>query len=86
MVEGSKVLLVDDSPDVIEILSDFLNMNGCKVSSASTGRMATEMLDREEFEIVILDVKTARRERHFPPGYYKGQKPDGSGNNDHRAS
>jgi response regulator RpfG family c-di-GMP phosphodiesterase len=57
MIEGSKVLLVDDSVDVIEILSDFLNMNGCKVSSASTGRMATEMLDKEEFEIVILDVK-----------------------------
>ena len=57
MIEGSKVLLVDDSPDVIEILSDFLNMNGCEVSSASTGRTATEMLDKEDFEIVILDVK-----------------------------
>jgi DNA-binding NtrC family response regulator len=57
MLEGSKVLLVDDSDDVVEILSDFLTMNGCKVHSASTGRAATEILAREEVEIVILDVK-----------------------------
>ena len=57
MIEGSKVLLVDDSVEVIEILSDFLSMNGCTVHTASTGRMATEILNREEVEIVILDVK-----------------------------
>jgi response regulator RpfG family c-di-GMP phosphodiesterase len=57
MIEGSKVLLVDDSPDVVEILTDFLNMNGCKVHSAATGRAATEILSKEEIEIVILDIK-----------------------------
>ncbi len=57
MIEGSKVLLVDDSVDVIEILSDFLGMNGCTVHKASTGRMATEILSKEDIEIVILDVK-----------------------------
>ena len=57
MIEGSKVLLVDDSADVVEILSDFLTMNGCKVHSASTGRAATDILATEEIEIVILDVK-----------------------------
>ena len=57
MLEGKKVLLVDDSVDVIEILSDFLAMNGCKVHQASTGRMATEILNKEEIEIVLLDVK-----------------------------
>ncbi|MDR2018586.1 MAG: response regulator [Syntrophobacterales bacterium] len=57
MIEGSKVLLVDDSEEVIEILSDFLQMNDCEVRVAYTGRMAIDIFDREEFDIVILDVK-----------------------------
>lgn len=57
MLEDSRVLIVDDSIDVVEILSDFLTLNGCKVHKASTGRAATDILGKEEVEIVILDVK-----------------------------
>jgi response regulator RpfG family c-di-GMP phosphodiesterase len=57
MVEGSKVLLVDDSPEIVEILSDFLCLNGCKVHTASTGKAALDVLGSEEIEVVILDIK-----------------------------
>lgn len=57
MIEGSKVLLVDDNVEIIDILTDFLNLNGCRIYKASTGKEALEILDKAELEIVILDVK-----------------------------
>lgn len=57
MIEGSKVLLVDDNKEIIDILTDFLTLNGCKIYKASTGKEALEVLDKADLEIVILDVK-----------------------------
>jgi response regulator RpfG family c-di-GMP phosphodiesterase len=57
MIEGSKVLLVDDNVEIIDILTDFLTLNGCKIYKASSGREALEVLGKAELEIVILDVK-----------------------------
>lgn len=57
MIEGSKVLLVDDNVEIIDILTDFLSLNGCKIYKASTGKEALEVLGKADLEIVILDVK-----------------------------
>jgi len=57
MIEGSKVLLVDDNREIIDILTDFLTLNGCKIYKASTGKEALEVLSKSDLEIVILDVK-----------------------------
>lgn len=57
MIEGSKVLLVDDNVEIINILTDFLTLNGCKIYKASTGKEALEVLNKADLEIVILDVK-----------------------------
>jgi len=57
MIEGSKVLLVDDNREIIDILTDFLTLNGCKIFKASTGKEALEVLSKSDLEIVILDVK-----------------------------
>ncbi len=57
MIEGSKILLVDDSPDIIQLISDFLAPYGCEVYKASTGKQAIDLLSGKNVEIVILDVK-----------------------------
>jgi len=57
MIEGSKILLVDDNVDIIDALSDFLTLNGCNVLVAPTGKEAMELLDKNEIEVVILDVR-----------------------------
>ena len=57
MIEGSKVLLVDDNVEIINILTDFLTLNGCKIYKASTGKEALEVLSKADLDIVILDVK-----------------------------
>ena len=44
MVETSKVLVVDDNPEIIQLLRDFLTANDCVVYEASTGRQAIDLL------------------------------------------
>jgi len=57
MLEGTKILIVDDNPDVINILADFLGLNGCEIYEATCGKEALDMLDKKDVEIVILDVQ-----------------------------
>jgi response regulator RpfG family c-di-GMP phosphodiesterase len=57
MIEGAKILVVDDSPDVIQLVSDFLAPYECEVYKASTGREAVDLLSDKNVEIAILDIK-----------------------------
>ncbi len=57
MLEGRHVLVVDDNLDIVVALSDFLELNGCNVISATTGKEAIELVKHEKIEIAILDVK-----------------------------
>ena len=57
MISGSNVLIVDDSPEIIEILSDFFTLNNCDIHKALTGKEALKILDKKDIEVVILDVK-----------------------------
>ncbi len=57
MISGTKILLVDDNEEIVEILEDFFTLNNCEVQKAFTGREAIELLDTKDFEVIILDVK-----------------------------
>jgi response regulator RpfG family c-di-GMP phosphodiesterase len=57
MISGSKVLIVDDNPEIVEILAEFLTLNNCYIYKAFTGNEALEILDKNDVEVVILDVK-----------------------------
>ena len=56
MIAGTTILVVDDNPEVINILADFFNLNDCKVYKASCGKEAIDTLGQHEVEIVILDI------------------------------
>jgi response regulator RpfG family c-di-GMP phosphodiesterase len=57
MIEGSRILLVDDTPEVIQLLSDFLLPYNCEVFAASSGKEALELLSSQNIEIAVLDIK-----------------------------
>lgn len=54
LLEGKRVLIVDDEPDVLETLQALLSM--CHISKASGFEEARELLQQEEFDIAILDI------------------------------
>jgi response regulator RpfG family c-di-GMP phosphodiesterase len=57
MIEGSKILLVDDSAEIIQLISDFLAPYNCEVHKASRGKDAIRLLSETAVELAILDVK-----------------------------
>ena len=58
LLEGKKVLIVDDEPDVLESLVELLSM--CDVVTASTFEEAKELLEIRYFDIAILDIMGVR--------------------------
>ena len=53
-LEGKRVLIVDDEPDVLETLETMLSM--CHVIKASTYEEAEKLIETEYFDIAILDI------------------------------
>ena len=53
-IEGKRVLIVDDEPDVLDSLEDLLGM--CQLTRASSFADARALLDHHYFHIVILDI------------------------------
>jgi DNA-binding NtrC family response regulator len=54
LLEGKKILIVDDEPDILDTLEDLLDM--CDVVKASTFDEAKHALETQSFDIVILDI------------------------------
>lgn len=54
LLEGKKVLIVDDEPDVLETLEELLS--DCDLKKASTFEEAKALLENETFEIALLDI------------------------------
>nr|WP_246722977.1 two-component regulator propeller domain-containing protein [Aliikangiella sp. G2MR2-5] len=51
-----KVLIADDDPINLQVLSDLLHMNGYQVASAENGLKAVELGESEKFDLAILDI------------------------------
>ena len=56
MTEPLRVLVVDDDPDVRDLLDDYLSGQGYEVLTADSAAAARELLDGEAPNVVLLDV------------------------------
>lgn len=54
LLDGKKILIVDDEPDVLEVLEELLKM--CHVAKASNFEKAEEILESQDFDMAILDI------------------------------
>lgn len=55
--EQPLILLVDDDPDILQLLSMRLNASGYRVTTASSGEEALASLDREQAAAVVTDLR-----------------------------
>ena len=53
-LEGKRILIVDDEPDVLDTLEDLLSM--CNLKKASSFKEANDLLETHYFDIAILDI------------------------------
>ena len=54
LLDGKRILIVDDEPDVLDTLAELLPM--CRVTKASSFDEAKEVLDSQYFNMAILDI------------------------------
>ncbi len=54
---GEKILLADDEPQILELLTEFLEGQGYMVRGATDGLQAQAVLVKEEFTVALLDLK-----------------------------
>src|ERR1022692_1004723 len=53
------ILVVDDDPQIRELLQEYLTENALRVSVTSTGEQMATILDNEAIDLVILDLRLA---------------------------
>jgi len=55
VIEGM-VLVVDDDPEIREILREVITRKGFKVITAETGELALEEMGKQHFDLIFLDL------------------------------
>jgi CheY-like chemotaxis protein len=58
ILKGKRVLVVDDEQDILEYLTELLDM--CKVDSAATYEEAKALLESQFYHIAVLDIMGVR--------------------------
>jgi len=55
-LEGKRILVVDDDPRNLFVITSALEQSGAQVANAINGRKALELLSRESFDLMITDI------------------------------
>jgi len=55
-LQGLSILVVDDDPDTLEVVSRMLESHGASVAAARSARVALERLDAEPVHVIISDI------------------------------
>jgi len=58
ILKGKRVLLVDDEPDILDLLADILDM--CEIDRAESYDKARELLTANFYHVVVLDIMGVR--------------------------
>ena len=56
MATADRILIVDDEPEMRRLLSDYLQTNGYRVSTAADGRAMRAALERARVDLIVLDL------------------------------
>src|ERR671922_69667 len=55
-LQGSRILLIEDAPDIREVFTVLLRVEGAEVVPVATGREAAEAASARDFDIVLSDL------------------------------
>ena len=57
MESGNKALVIDDEPSIVRFCRKVLEGMGFEVSSTGDGYLAMEMVDKTDFELILVDIR-----------------------------
>ncbi|HVG78325.1 MAG TPA: response regulator [Patescibacteria group bacterium] len=55
-LQGRRILLVEDAPDIREVFTVLLRVEGAEVVATGSGREAVDLADRGDFDVVLSDL------------------------------
>ena len=55
-LRGRRILLVEDAPDIREVFTVLLRVEGAEVVATGSGREAIDLADRGDFDVVLSDL------------------------------
>ena len=61
---GIRILLVDDSPDILETLCELLESEGAKVTTADGGIRGIDLAEQQPFDVIISDIGMPQTDGH----------------------
>jgi DNA-binding NtrC family response regulator len=56
-MDGRKILVIDDAIDTLEMMTAYLKAEGYESVTSETGKHALELIDAENFEVVLTDLQ-----------------------------
>lgn len=74
-LDGKRVLLVDDDPDILSSLQAAFEPTGATIESAANGNKAVEMAEKNPPDLIILDMMLPGRSGFLVLEKLKARKP-----------
>ena len=57
-----QILVIDDEPDILKLISKILEKAGYRVMTAENGRLAEKLFNEHPFDLVITDIVMPQKE------------------------
>ena len=77
-LKEKSILIVDDDPDVVAAITMALTDQGAKVYQAVDGTQAVDICEKEQPDLVVLDMMLPKRSGFLVLERIKARKPKGS--------
>ncbi len=77
-LEGKRILLVDDDPDIISSIEAAFEPTGAAVETATNGNQAVELCEKNVPDLMILDMMLPGRSGFLVLEKVKARKPKGA--------
>jgi DNA-binding response OmpR family regulator len=77
-LDGKRVLLVDDDQDILTSMQAALEPTGAQIDTASNGNQAVELAEKEQPDVIVLDMMLPGRSGFLVLEKLKARKPRNS--------
>lgn len=77
-LEGKRILLVDDDPDIISSIDAAFEPTGATIESTNNGNLAVEICEKNVPDLMILDMMLPGRSGFLVLEKVKARKPRGA--------
>ena len=73
---NEKILVIDDSPEIVNLFSEFLRTEGYEVDTAEDGARGISLIERNSYDLIVTDLKMPETDGMEVLKYIREHSPD----------